>query len=458
MTLSTADGGTVTARLARRLVALRGAPLSPRAVTVARQCLLDWLGVTLAARREPLVAILADELAPGDNAGDCTLIGLGRRAGLLDAALINGAAGHALDFDDVISPMGHPTAPVAPAVLALAEVLGASGKALVRAFITGLEAECRISALMGPSHYAKGWHTTATFGTFGAAAACAELLGLDETGLLHALGVAGTQAAGLKSVFGTMSKPLHAGKAAQNGLLAARLAARGFTSCPDILGAVQGFADTQSSTVDRAAAEAERDQPWVVEALFKYHAACYLTHNAIEAANALRCAHGIDPAAVEAVLIEVGNVHLGVCNIAAPRTGLECKFSLRMTCALALSGEDTFDDALFSDKTAGRADLAALCERTRVEPTAKGPATRVNVRLTDGRELVGEADVAVPERDLPAQQARLERKFRLLTGDVLQPQAAEDLVRLIADLDRQSDLGGLFARLSDGLRRERSRP
>jgi 2-methylcitrate dehydratase PrpD len=452
MTTATRDGRTVTARLARRLLAMRSAALSPEAVTVAKQCLLDWMGVTLAAHREPLLAILAAELAPGDNAGDCTLIGLGRRAGLLDAALINGAAGHALDFDDVISPMGHPTAPVAPVVLALAEQLGASGEAVVRAFITGLEAECRISALMGPSHYAKGWHTTATFGTFGAAAAAAELLGLDETALLHALGIAGTQAAGLKSVFGTMSKPLHAGKAAQNGLLAARLAARGFTSSTDILGAGQGFADTQSSTVDPAAAEEDRAQPWVVEALFKYHAACYLTHNAIEAANALRNAHGIAPDAVEAVLIEVGSVHLGVCNIEAPRSGLECKFSLRMTCALALSGEDTFDDALFSDATAGRADLAGLCGRTRVEPTSKGPATRVTVRLTDGRAFTSEADLAIPERNLPAQQARLERKFRLLTGDVLHPLAADDVVKLIADLDRQPDLNRLFARLSEDLR------
>src|SRR5204863_7359750 len=134
----------------------------------------------------------------------------------------------------------------------------------------------RIGRLMGPSHYAKGWNGTATFGSFGAAAGAGSLLGLDETQMLHAMGIAGTQAAGLKSVFGTMSKPLHAGKAAQNGLIAARLAARGFTSHTDILGAAQGFADTQSTTVDVAAGLEPRALPWVVEALFKYHACCYL--------------------------------------------------------------------------------------------------------------------------------------------------------------------------------------
>ncbi len=448
MESSARNGDTVTAALARRLLAMRSAPLSDEAATVGKQCLLDWLGVTLAARREPLVAILTEELARGDNGGSCSLIGLGRRAGLLDAALINGAAGHALDFDDVISPMGHPTAPVAPAVLALAEFLGASGEAVVRAFITGVETECRISALMGPSHYAKGWHTTATFGTLGAAAAAAELLGLDETRLLHALGIAGTQAAGLKCVFGTMSKPLHAGKAAYSGLLAARLAARGFTSSTDILGAGQGFADTQSTTADPAAMDEDRPQPWVTRALFKYHAACYLTHNAIEAANALRRTHALAPEDVEAVLIEVGSVHLGVCNIEAPRTGLECKFSLRMTSALALSGEDTFDDALFSDQTANRPDLTALCARIRVEPTAKSAATRVTVRLTDGREIVGEADVAIPASDLAAQQEKLERKFRHLTRDTLQPTATDVLIGLIRTLDRQPNLDRLFARLA----------
>jgi 2-methylcitrate dehydratase PrpD len=143
-----------------------------------------------------------------------------------------------------------------------------------------------------------------------------------------------------------------------------------------------------------------------------------------------------------------------VCNIAAPLTGLECKFSLRMTCAMALSGEDTFDDAVFSDETARRPDLTALCRRIRVEPTAKGAATRVTLRLTDGREVIGEADVAIPERDLPAQQDKLERKFRHLTGDVLRPEATGDLIGLIRTLDQQPDLDGLFARLTDGLRKD----
>jgi 2-methylcitrate dehydratase PrpD len=433
-----------TASLARLLTAMRGEPLPSEAATVAKQCLLDWLGVALGGRAEPLVTILIDELAPADEPGGYTLIGQGRRAGLDHAVLINGAMGHALDFDDVITAMGHPTAPVAPAVLGLAQALGASGSEALAAFVAGVEAECRVARLMGPSHYAKGWHGTATFGAFGAAAAVAALMGLEGERLLHALGLAGTQAAGLKSVFGTMSKPLHAGKAAQNGLLAARLAARGFTSDADILGSAQGFAATQSASADVAAGLAPRASPWVTDALFKYHAACYLTHDTIEAAAALRRETPFAPTDVEAVTVRVREVHLGVCNIAAPRTGLECKFSLRMTCALALAGEDTFDERLYCDATAARTDLVDLGRRIAVEPTAPAAGSTVEVRLKDGRQVSRTVDVAIPARDLAAQQEKLERKFRHLTRAALGPAAADEVIDICRTLESHPDLGRLL--------------
>ncbi|WP_166430436.1 MmgE/PrpD family protein [Polymorphobacter arshaanensis] len=440
----------VTCALVRQLIAMRTAPPAPEAVTVAKQCLLDWLGVTLAARHEPLVEMLCDELDGADGA--CSVLVRDRPASLLDAVLINGAAGHALDYDDVITAMGHPTAPVAPAVIALGEVTGASGAKVVAAFIAGLEAECRVANLLGPSHYAKGWHGTATFGCFGAAAAAGHLLDLDEAQMCHAFGIAGTQAAGLKSVFGTMSKPLHAGRAAQNGVLAARLARRGFTSDTDILGSAQGFAATQSTSVDRGAALAPRALPWVVDVLFKYHAACYLTHNTIEAAAALRDGTPFSTADIEAVTVEVQPMHMGVCNIEAPRTGLECKFSLRMTCAMALLGEDTFDEALYSDTTAARPDLAALCARTQVEPCAPTIASTVHVRLSDGRKLSHTADVTQPVRDLAAQQQRIERKFRSLGNDSLAAGTPDRIIALCRDLDRAPDLSNLLAACAEAVR------
>ncbi|HEX3915908.1 MAG TPA: MmgE/PrpD family protein [Caulobacteraceae bacterium] len=440
---------TVTAALASRVERMRLEDLPPAALTVAKQCLLDWMGVALAGRDEPLVRILLDELAPTDDPAGVSILGHGRRARPLDAVLINGAMGHALDFDDVIMPMGHPTVPVAPVVFALAEERRASGAEALAAFIAGVEAECRIARLLGPSHYARGWHTTATTGTFGAAAAAAHLLGVEGEALTHAFGLAGTQAAGLKSCFGTMSKPLHPGKAAQNGLLAARLAARGFTSDTDILASIQGFAATQSTTAEPALGLADRGAPWVTEALFKYHAACYLTHDSIEAANQLRTEERLTPDAIEAVSVRVPSGHLGVCNIQAPATGLECKFSLRMTTALALAGEDTFQDALFSDATANRPDLVALRERVSIDPTQVGRGCVVSVRLKDGRTLARTGDVSQPLRDLAAQQDKLERKFRHLAGKALGEARAEDVIALCRDLERQPDLTALIALVRD---------
>ncbi len=435
---------TVTAALADRVSAMRLASMPPAALTVAKQCLLDWIGVALAGRGEPLVRILIDELAPTDDPAGVAIVGHRRRARPSDAVLINGAMGHALDFDDVIMPMGHPTVPVAPVVLALAQQHGASGASALEAFIVGVEAECRVARLLGPSHYAKGWHTTATTGTFGAAAAAAHLLGIEGEALTHAFGLAGTQAAGLKSCFGTMSKPLHPGKAAQNGLLAARLAARGFTSDTDILGSAQGFTATQSTTADPAGALADRTQPWVVEALFKYHAACYLTHDSIEAANQLRSDERVAPESIEAVSVRVPSGHLGVCNILAPTTGLECKFSLRMTTALALSGEDTFQEALFSDATAHRPDLMALRDKVSIDPTQVGRGCVVTVRLKDGRSFERTGDVSQPLRDLALQQDKLERKFRHLTAAALGSKA-DEVIGLCRTLETLPDLSGLIS-------------
>src|SRR5215475_6491907 len=180
-----------------------------------------------------------------------TVIGHGVRLPVLLAALVNGAASHALDFDDVnLAMTGHPSVVLLSALIALAEERGSSGQDVMTAFVAGYELQCRLGLLLAPGHYnTLGFHATATVGSFGAAAACAHLLGLDAEKTATALGIAGTQAAGLKSMFGTMCKPLHAGKAAQNGLIGASLAARGFTSRGDVLDCPQGFAARQSPHV-----------------------------------------------------------------------------------------------------------------------------------------------------------------------------------------------------------------
>ncbi len=388
---------------------------------VARHCLLDFLGCAVAGSREPLVGVLVEALVRSEGSAEARLIGRPERASRLTAALVNGAAGHALDFDDTHMVMnGHPSVPVLPALLALEETEGADGQRLLAALVAGIELECRLGALRGGRHYEIGFHSTGTLGTFGAAAACAHLLGLDEEGWMTAIGLAGTEAAGLKSAFGTMAKPLHAGRAASAGLLAALLARGGFTAARDVVETGQGFAATHAGELDGSRLERFAGRFLIRDTLFKYHASCYLTHAPIDAAARIRVDHAVDPGAIEAVTVTVSPSLLGVCNIAEPKTGLEGKFSLRATTALALRGEDTSALSTYSDQKIREPGLVRLRDRVRVATDAALSPTRARVAITAaGRRLEAEADSGVPAADLADQRRRLRAKFEALTTPVL---------------------------------------
>jgi 2-methylcitrate dehydratase PrpD len=436
----------VTAELAERASSIRYQDLPDEVRTLARQCLLDWLAVTLAGSREALSRILADQAIEDGGRPAASLIGRDEKISGPQAALVNGAASHALDYDDVNMAMsGHPTVPIVPALLALAEDSGASGADFLAAFVAGYETECRIGVLVLPDHYARGFHATGTIGSFGAAAACAHLLGLDAEKTATALGIAATQAAGLKSMFGTMCKPLHAGKAAQNGLLAATLAARGFSSRPDALECAQGFAATQSS--DFRAERALADPPGGYHLrgnLFKYHAACYLTHAPIECARKLRREHAVDASAVREASLKVDAGASKVCHILAPKTGLEAKFSLRLTTAMALAGIDTARLDAYGEATAQNPALAALRDKVSVDFQPGWPHTQAQIRLTlaDGRVLEAAHDSGIPERDLHEQGRRLEAKFRSLAEPLLGARA-HALAAAVAALDASANLRDL---------------
>jgi len=421
-------GATLALVRAVRAARFDGMPEDAR--EVARHCLLDFLGVAVAGSREPLAEILADEIAVNEGSSEAGLIGRKQRASRLSAALVNGAAGHALDFDDTHWAMGgHPSAPVIPAILALAESDGLSGRAVLEGLVAGIEFECRLGAMMGPGHYALGFHSTGTFGTFGAAAACAHMMRLTEDGWLRALGLAGTQAAGLKSGFGTMAKPLHAGRAASNGLLSALAARRGFTANTAIVETEQGFALTHAGATPSAEALDRYAGRWLIrETLFKYHASCYLTHAPIQAAEHIRAEHRIDPKAIDAVEVRVAPSLFGVCNIQAPRTGLEAKFSLRATTAMALLGTDTSDLATFSDAGAADPALVALRDRVRVVAVEKTVPTCATVIVeSGGRRFQAQADSGQPSADLAAQRESLTRKFMALVTPVLGRARAQEL-------------------------------
>jgi 2-methylcitrate dehydratase PrpD len=390
----------------------------------ARHALLDWFAVTIAGAKEPLAAILADEFR-SSTTGPCTIIASDSKASLHDAALVNGAVSHALDYDDVNRLMhGHPTVPVAASVLALGEMMGKSGRDVLTAFIAGYEVECRLGDMCGDGHYEHGFHATGTMGTFGAAAGAANLLGLDADRTAMALGIAASEASGLKINFGTMTKPLHAGKAAQNGLIAARIAARGFTARADAIEAPQGFLQTQAPGFKPEAMRPDPKAPLAVEEnLFKYHAACYLTHSPIEAIRELKRQHNIGPDDVKLMTLHIDPGHLKVCCIPEPKTGLEIKFALPHLAGMALAGADTSALGTYSDENANDPKYIAIRDRVKLAPEPREGRARhgadVSMRLNDGREIRVSFNVGIPASDVDAQEQKLVAKFNALAEPVI---------------------------------------
>ncbi len=438
----------VTHELARFASGIRYEDLPADARFMARQCLLDWLGVTLAGSQEPLALMLRAEAAEEGGAPRATLFGGGGRTSMGLAALVNGSSGHALDFDDVLGAMtGHPTAPVAPAALALAEGRGLDGRRVIAGIVAGIEVEARLGRVLGDSHYAKGWHATGTIGAFGAAAAAANMLGLDAERTACALGIAGTQAAGLKSMFGTMCKPFHAGKAAQNGLMAATLAERGFTSRDDVLDCVQGFTDTQTETFRPEALLEEPDRFHILDTLFKYHPACYGTHATIEACLSIAENPAFDAGDVERVEVKVPVNALRMCNIPAPETGLEAKFSLAYNVGLGLTKQATGALDIYFDENLDRPDVHAIRETVSVEGSEDLPkfGADVVVHLGNGVALRGASDVGIPADDLSRQWEKLQGKFRALAAPLLGAGPAEALIEAVGALDEAGDIGAALA-------------
>ncbi|MXZ95161.1 MAG: MmgE/PrpD family protein [Acidimicrobiaceae bacterium] len=435
---------TLTDRLWERFGRLTIDQIPTDVLAVAHQCILDWFGCALAGSREPLSQILREELA-GD--GVCSLIGTDRRTDPARAALINGAAGHALDFDDSSAVMlGHPSAPVLPAVLAAAERDARSGADALTAYIVGVEVQSRIGMAIGDEHYAKGWHTTSTVGVLGSAAAVGWLLGLDEEAYGAAMGIAASSSSGLKANFGTMTKPLHAGQAAERGLLAARLASGGFTAGRDAVDGSQGLAQAAGSGwLDLDRIEEWGDRWATTQALFKYHAACHCTHAGLEATRSL-LTNGVDAGEIERITLIVNPSILDMCGIPEPVTGLEAKFSLRGTQALLVAGADTTAAATFDDGPINRPDVQAILRKVVIETddTLGDLATRVEV-LTPGGVHRAAGDVSRPAYDIGAQGELLRTKFNALAVPVLGETAATALAERLSDLIAVAEVGDLLA-------------
>src|SRR3954454_20470987 len=291
---------TIINGIAERIGHIAYFDLPPEAVYWAKTAILDTVGVTLAGAAEPCTQIVARVLAAGTGAGsgECLIFGTDRRAAPLDAALINGTAAHALDFDDVSNSMGeHPSEPIVPVLFTSGEILDSTGREFIAAYVAGFETETRIGRGVNLHHYEKGWHPTATLGVFGAAAACCHLMGLDRAKTAQALAIAASLASGIKANFGTMTKPLHIGHTARNGLFAALLARDGFTANPGALEHRQGFLHVFNGAgnfnADAILADWGRPYDLVSPGIgIKQHPCCGSTHPAVDAMLALRAEYG----------------------------------------------------------------------------------------------------------------------------------------------------------------------
>ncbi len=428
----------LTAELAERSAELSFDRLPDNVVAVARLCVLDWLGVTVVGSREPAPLTLLRTLAPHPVANGASVIGHGIRVSPLQAALVNGTSSHVLDFDDVNATLiGHPSVAILGALFALAEPLHSSGPEFLCAFVAGYETACRVAAAVGPLSYVRGFHHTGTIGTLGAAAACSRLLSLDAERTATALGLAATQAAGLGCMVGTMSKSFHAGKACENGLLAALLAQNGFTANESAIECAKGFAATASGECNAAAALAEPPMGWhILSNLFKFDASCYMTHSTLAGIRELRAQHELTTDEIAEIRLHLGEVEFATCAVPKPSTGLEVKFSVAHLAAMAALGRSTM---VIDDAAAGDPAVIALREKVTVtDDGTSGAPTLVEIILNDGRRLTAARDVNTPERDLVLQRRRLEEKFRTITTPHLSADRAEEVLAAVvpaADLD-----------------------
>lgn len=387
---------------------------------IVRLSLLDWFAVAAAGREEPVSRIVREMAAHDGGTPEASVIGLAGRLPARTAALVNGATSHALDYDDThFVYIGHPSVAVLPAALAIAERTGAGGPEFMAAALIGVETACRVGDWLGRRHYDLGFHQTATSGAFGAAMAAARLLGLDAARARQALGIAATRASGLKSQFATMGKPFNAGIAASNGVEAALLAAAGFASRDDGLECAQGFAETHGGEMgDPSRALDGLGTRFVFETVMhKFHACCHGIHAALEALGEARDGHGLAPGNIAAVTITVHPSWLRVCDIAEPATGLEAKFSYRLTAAMALAGHDTASLSTYTDDVCRDPELVRLRDRVTVLADASLPDTAAAVRIArpDGTRVEARHDL---DRPMPAQirERRVRTKAASLLG------------------------------------------
>lgn len=426
----------------------------------ALRAFVDTVGVMLAGSVEPVARFVQRVALEEGGHPRCRIAGTPHATGAGWAAMANGAAAHALDYDDMcFVSLAHPSATLVPACLAAGELDGAAGPAILDAYVVGFEIECALGRVMNPRHYTRGWHCTSTLGAIGAAGTVARLLGLSTEATAHALAIAASEASGLKENFGTMTKPYHAGMAARSGVVAALAARSGLTAAERAIDGPQGYLTAMSAERgDRLAATLDDlERRWeILETgiTVKLYPSCAGTHPALDALLDLRRRYDLSADAVDRVEVDVDEITPTILIYERPASGLEGKFSLHYCAAAALAvgrvDLDTFSDASIAE---GRIRRLMPSIAMRVDPDIgrdRPPLTqaRVTIRLRDGRSVSARADGAKGYPDRPASDADLDRKFADCASRVLDEPGASGLLSQLRSLDRLDDIRAVTRQLA----------
>jgi 2-methylcitrate dehydratase PrpD len=435
----------VTQTLARYLVKARHEDLPQDVRHEAARALLNWMGCAIGSTHHETVSCALSAIKPFAGPAQATIFGQSERVDILHAALLNGISSHVLDYDDTHARTVHVSAPVYPAILAYCEWQRLSGRDLVHAFALGVETECRVGLSVFPEHYDAGWHITGTAGTFGAAAAAGKLMNLNEQQMTWALGIAATQASGLREMFGSMCKSLHPGGAAQKGMQAALLAAKNFTSSECGIEAPAGFAQVLSSKFDPSVITdglgAHYELP---HNMYKPFACGLWMHATIDGCIHMKREHGLAPADIARVDIRVGPMALELTGKPKPTTGLEGKFSLYHAASAAFiyaaGGE-----AQFADEVVNHPEVVALRNKvvTHADTGIGKFQSDITVTLADGRTLHYKVEHALGTVERPMSDTDLEEKFRGLVEPVLGAKQASDIIAKCWSVETLPDAGAL---------------